>query len=207
MFYKQLSHVLRPTRSCLHLLHPLTISTTFLHFSYTLTALVQCSDTLVFFYTFSFSQPYESHTYCWYTGGILFHSCTPFHTFFLQNTISPACCWAHSCLFIPLLPSSYTSFHFYSPSSIFILLSSHKKVFWVGYLLRAPLKFCSSQLSSIHCMADFFYLFLIFITLPANFSYYLIWDHLGPQQASREKNQADCLAVSFRFVFLQIPKK
>ena len=123
MFYKQLSHVLRPTRSCLHLLHPLTISTTFLHFSYTLTALVQCSDTLVFFYTFSFSQPYESHTYCWYTGGILFHSCTPFHTFFLQNTISPACCWAHSCLFIPLLPLSYTSFHFYSPSSIFSLLS------------------------------------------------------------------------------------
>ena len=106
----------------------LTISTTFLHFSYTLITLVHCSDTLIFLLSyaltfFSFLQHYESHTHCWYTAGILFHSCTPAHTFFLQNTISPACCWAHSCLFIPLLPLSYTSFHFNSPSPIFILLS------------------------------------------------------------------------------------
>ena len=123
----QLSHVLRPTSSCLHLLHPLTISTTFLHFSYTLTALAQCSDTLIFLlsYALMFSHSY-SIMRVKHTAGTLFHSCTPAHTFFLRNTISPACCWAHSCLFIPLLPLLYTSFHFYSPSSIFILLSIHK---------------------------------------------------------------------------------
>ena len=125
MFYKQLSHVLRPTRSCLHLLHPLTISTTFLHFSYTLITLVHCSDTLIFLLSyaltfFSFLQHYESHTHCWYTAGILFHSCTPAHTFFLQNTISPACCWAHSCLFIPLLPLSFTF-----PPLLFTFLHFH----------------------------------------------------------------------------------
>ena len=49
----QLSHVVRPTSSCLHLLHPLTISTTFLHFSYTLRALAQCSDTLIFLLSYA----------------------------------------------------------------------------------------------------------------------------------------------------------
>ena len=105
----------------------LTISTTFLHFSYTYTMFQHSYIlALVRSYVFSYLQHDESHAHCWYTAGILFHSCTTAHTFFLQNTISPACCWAHSCLFIPLLPLSYTSFHFYSPSSIFILLSIHK---------------------------------------------------------------------------------
>ena len=124
MFYKQLSHVLRPTRSCLHLLHPLNSPSPPL--SYTFPKLLQRSYnvlTLLYSCSLTLLQHYESHTHCWYTAGILFHSCTPAHTFFLQNTISPACCWAHSCLFIPLLPLSYTSFHFYSPSSIFSLLS------------------------------------------------------------------------------------
>ena len=50
----------------------LTISTTFLHFSYTLITLVHCSDTLIFLLSyaltfFSFLQHYESHTHSWYT--------------------------------------------------------------------------------------------------------------------------------------------
>ena len=149
MFYLQLSHVLRPTRSCLHLLHPLNspspplsyISPPLLqhshHLHHFLTLFLHSKSSRTMFrhsyilalvrsYVFSYLQHDESHAHCWYTAGILFHSCTTAHTFFLQNTISPACCWAHSCLFIPLLPLSYTSFHFYSPSSIFILLSIHK---------------------------------------------------------------------------------